>query len=293
MKKLSIIGFYLLLSLYTNTALAFLPSRAEVGDTISLNVSPSFFNPDEKVWVKLELGFQQNNTYPNKAVVFPMSLKDSLLSSSFVVPENLAMATCLYLTRDTVLIEPNTLRIMDREQNYVKHARLLGRVITGKSYAMLMSELSEHPTHLEALRQLWLVQNQRHSNTAMRYKLKKALPELTRHEKSPRYFVTAVWGYARLGNTKKAFELIDEFTGLYPDSPLRLHLFDIMDEFAESRDQQQMDQFEKQLANFLVEHPGIQGGFNYGYLLAGSDSYLDSIERFYTSQLQRHHIKEM
>jgi hypothetical protein len=61
-----------------------------------------------------------------------------------------------------------------------------------------------------------------------------------------------------------------------------------MDEFGESRDQQQMDQFEKQLANFLVAHPGIQGGFNYGYLLAGSDSSLASIERFYTSQLQRH-----
>jgi len=285
MKHVTLVILLICFSLLSLDTKAKIPGIAQASDSISISLSPEYFKPNQNVWVKIEVTYQTPKDSGKRQFIQPLTSNLKTLNTVFVVPEKAAMATFLYVTNDTLLFEPQTLRIVDSAKQYVRSARLLGHVITGKSYALLKQELSDYPDNLEAQQQIWYIRNRRHSSTSMAYQLNEDLPKLLKQERLPSFYYAAIWAYVTLENFKEAYALFDEFTEQHPDSRLILSAYDFLEQSTPEAYSPKLTKADTIVAEFLISHPMLEGAYNYAQLLTKADTTNEAIHDFFQKQI--------
>ena len=281
-----LLNLLLLLLIYSTPTLGRVPQKAQVGDTIHISVPKAFFPSDSLAWVKISMHYQDGEAKQRPLFIKPLTLTQNQFSAEFSVPENTARATFLYLTKDTLLYDPQTLRIVDSTQKYVSRARMLGHVITGKSYAMLKSELQDFPENVDAMQEQWQIQDEIHTRSSMAFQLKNALPKLSAKVKTPQVYYTMIWAAAKIDSMRFAMAMFEELLNAFPNSPYILKSFQCLDDAAGSEFSEAFKDCEKKVAHHLVTYPDLERAFNYGYLLTESDSTDRAIHHFFQTQIK-------
>ncbi|ACF12894.1 Tetratricopeptide domain protein [Chloroherpeton thalassium ATCC 35110] len=264
------------------------PETAHEGERIAISISDKYFKPAQSVWARVQVDFQQVESDENSVHVFQMKKQADAFAATFSIPKGAARVHFIYATKDTALIDPTVLRILDKKGNFVRRARLIGPGVTPNAKSMIKEEFAAYPDSYEALLQSWEITEKYDSPSALKQQLPGTLEAYLGKKRNAEFYYAVIWAYAKMQNTDRISHCFGRYEEDFPHSHYFLKTYEASADIAAEGGWSLPQDVQELAVRYFTNNLSAENLFEYGYLLSHDEASAEDIENFIAEQTRRH-----
>jgi len=280
--------FFLFIFLSLQISYAKVPKTAHEGERVQASIDGQYFNASGSVWARIEVDYQHAESDKQRVYLFKMAKIGETFNLNFDVPKGAARLHFIYATKDTAMVDPTVVRILDAKNRYVRRARLIGPGVTPNAKRFIKQELATYPDSYEALLQSWEIADQYGSHAALKKRLSGALKAYLSQKRNTEFYNAVIWAYAKLQNTRRISHCFSRYEDSFPHSHYFLKTYEAAAEIAAQNGWSLPDDVQEMALRHLTNNLSAENMFEYGYLLNQADITAAEIEDFVAAQTRKH-----